>query len=159
MQTGKRPCVKLRLAPLNTHICLPVNISDAINPVHMATYTFSCVSGGSHTCHRRTSEDGRLWPHNDGTRCASCSGAYRKMMFPLSEEQDNSYRSGPTSNLVCITLVQCISLTVLSQYIKMNHSNSYVRTFMINITDKTCHSHLVQDERSRLYTNSFPLRK
>lgn len=73
------------------------NISDAIKPFYVATYTFSCVSEGNHTCHMRTFEDGRLWPHNDGTRCASCSGAYRKMMFPSSEEQENGDSSGPTS--------------------------------------------------------------
>lgn len=74
-----------------------VKTLGATDSFRAATYTFSCVSGGSHTCHRRISADGKLWPRNDGTRCASCSGAYRKMMFPSSEEQEKGVRSEPTS--------------------------------------------------------------
>lgn len=100
---------------------------------YLATYTFSCASRGTHTCHRRTSAGGRPWPHNDGTRCASYSGAYRKMMFPSSERQEiRDQEQSPTD----FTKVQCSRSLVSAQ--KNESQKSFVQTFVFeDIIDKT----------------------
>lgn len=82
----------------------------------------------------RTSGGGKLWPHNDGTGCASCSGAYQKMMFPWSNEINIKQLEKKCKKL----LRSLLSLAVLSQHRRMNHNNSYVQTFMFrDISDKT----------------------
>lgn len=101
--------------------------------VRLVPYTFSCASGGNHTCHRWTSAGDRPWHHNDGTECASCSGAYRKTMFPSSEKREAS-----DQNLFPKTSAEVNGPPVLSQQSRRNHRKSFVQTFVFkDITDKT----------------------